>query len=499
MGDSNTAYDQLHRYFDLVARQGIGAAFGYNLGPMNKAIIQRDFGEHPDDLLSMLDAVHAGRDSRDYNSLRFSLLWLYLYARMLPRHIRPHHLQGLAGQQTDGEQVLPYVRNDARMAQVSAHRALALVLEARVALGDGHPPLYVKTCLQDSSWLAVAHGGSMLLGQLTSTTMLFWESLGQARLAACHGRAFMRTREETVPFDDTLRVASRLALQCATMGAFDAARALLRRLSPEGLSSLRPQSRLRHVLTIVAATEAIRARRFDQADDLLLRRLPPGGYPTRTYPRSQGPTELDPDLAAHVALLQVQSLARRGHGSLVAARNALEALEMTYDGGVGDLHLVVGVGLAQCDLYARAGRPVRSLSILIRCVQACLCQHYVQLLWTAVGALTQLLLAEGEFVAVRTLMAVVIPRALLADDVELMAELYRYLGDAHMGMAGELHKAARTDGRKAKMKRHLSKAWMYLGRAQAHFRRAGLGAVVEDEFTMKRRTILSVTQRFMIA
>ncbi|EFX05077.1 sodium/phosphate symporter [Grosmannia clavigera kw1407] len=505
IGDSNTAYDQLHRYFDLVARQGVGAAFGYNMGPMNKAIMQRDFGEHPDDLLSMLDAVHAGRESRDYNSLRFSLLWLYLYARMMPRHIRPHQLQGLAGQPTDGDQVLPYVRHDARMAQAHVHRALAFALEARVALADGRPPLYVRVCLRDGSRLTVGHNETTLLGQLVSTAMLFWENAGAAGLAVSHGRAFLRTREDAVPFDDALRVASRVALHYCHGGSFADARAVLRRLSSEGLSSLRPQSRLRHVLTVVAATEAIRSGRFDKADDLL-RRLPAGGYPTtakaKTSRASQGPSELDPDLAAHVALLQIQSLARRGEGALVLARDALETLETAYDGGVGDLHVLIRMGLARCDLYARAGRAVRGLSVVIRSVQACLCRRYHQLLWEAVGALARLLVAEGEFAAARTLLAVAIPRTLQDRDGDRTAELYSYLGDAHMGMAGELWRAVSTttaaaekDRQKAKMKRHLSKAWRCLKRAEEQFRLAGSGEVVEGEFTMKRKTILAVTRR----
>ncbi|KJR89598.1 uncharacterized protein SPSK_05959 [Sporothrix schenckii 1099-18] len=534
MGDINTAYDQLHRYFDLVSRQGVGAAFGYNVGPMNKGVIQRDFGEHSNDLLSMLDAVHAGREARDYNSLRFALLWLYMYARVLPRHIRPHQLQGLAGEATDGRQVLPYVRDDADAAQFHGHHALATLLEARVAIGDGRPPLFAKTCLHQASRRIVQHGEATLEGQLTSTRMLFWDRMGHGPLAVVHGRVFMRTRHDSVPFDDAVRVASRLALQYAQSGQFAHAKAVLDQLNPEGLTSLKPQGMVRHVLTYVAALQAVRSHRFDEAADLLLRRLPTAGYPscapTRVDRQAQGPSQMDPDLAAQVALLRVASLTRRagdgsdgsdaaasddanrtgtgilggpgddtsGGGSLVAARDALDRFEAAYDKGVGDLHVLLQIALARAALYASAGRGLRAVTLLLHTLQACLRRRYHVLLWETVGAVARLLVAEGEFRAARTLLGLALPRSLETGHAETSALLYQSLADACMGLAGtEAGSSPNTPAAKqaGRMKQHMGRAWWYLGQAQACFDRAGSGRTVAHEITMKRQVILSVAQQ----
>ncbi|CAK7214615.1 APC5 protein [Sporothrix eucalyptigena] len=527
MGDINTAYDQLHRYFDLVSRQGVGAAFGYNVGPMNKGVIQRDFGEHSNDLLSMLDAVHAGREARDYNSLRFSLLWLYMYARVLPRHIRPHQLQGLAGESTDGRQVLPYVRDDADASQFHGHHALASLLEARVAISDGRPPLLAKTCLHEAARKIVKHCEVTLEGQLSSTVMLFWDRMGYGPLAVVHGRVFMRNRHDSVPFDDAVRVASRLSLQYAQGGDFAKAKAVMDKLNPEGLTSLKPRGLVRHVLTFVAALQAVRAHRFDEAEDLLLRRLPTAGYPscapTSTDRKSQGPSQMDPDLAAQVALLHVDSLARRvdgddvgsdgpsndtnqtlssGGGSLVVARDALDRFEAAYDKGVGDLHVLLQISLARADLFARAGRGMRAVTLMVHTLQACLRRRYHLLLWETVGAVARLLVAEGEFRAARTLLNLALPRSLETGHLETSAQLYMYLVDACMGLAGKESGAALATGQTVtkskhagRMKQHMSRAWWYLGQAQQCFVRAGSGRSVEQEIRMKREVILSVSQR----
>ncbi|CAK7222237.1 APC5 protein [Sporothrix curviconia] len=513
MGDTRTAYDQLHRFFDLVSRSTHNAPYGYNAGPMNKGVIQRDFGEHSNDLLSMLDAVHAGREARDYNSLRFSLLWLYMYARVLPRHIRPHQLQGLAGESTDSRQVLPYVRDDADASHFHGHHALASLIDARVAMGDGRPPLLAKTYLHEASRKVVTHCEVTLEGQVSSTLMLFWDRMGYGPLALVHGRLFMRNRHDNVPFDDAVRVASRLALQYAQGGAFAEAKAVMDRLNPEGLTSLKPQSMVRHVLTFVAALQAVRAHQFDEAEDLLLRRLPTAGYPscapTADDRKAQGPSHMDPDLAAQAALLHVNALARRadeengggGGGSLVAARDALDHFDASYDKGVGDLHVLVQVALARADLYARAGRGMRAVTLLLHTVQACLRRRYHLLLWETVGAVARLLVVEGEFRPARTLLNLVLPRALETGHVEMVAQLYLYLVDACMGLAGKEAAASKSTATATKekhtrrMRKYMSRAWWYLGQAQACSDRAGSGRAVEQEVTMKRQVILSVSKR----
>ncbi|CAK7268190.1 APC5 protein [Sporothrix epigloea] len=516
MGDSSTAYDQLHRYFDLVSRSSPNAAYSYNSGPMNKAVIQRDFGEHSNDLLSMLDAVHAGREARDYNSLRFSLLWLYMYARVLPRHIRPRQLQGLAGTSNDGRQVLPYVRQDADASHIHGHHALASLIDARIAIGDGRSPLLAKTCLHEAAHKIVQHGEVGLEGQLSSTLMLFWDRMGQGPLAAIHGRVFLCNRHDNVPFEDAVRVAARLALQHAHGGTFSRAKAAMDKLNPEGLTSIKPQGTVRHILTYVAAVQAVRAQRFDEAEDLLLRRLPTAGYPSCTptaVDRSaQGPSQIDPDLAAQVALLHVDALARRadgddadGGGSLAAARDALDRFEAGYDKGVGDLHVLLQISLARADLYARAGRGMRAVTLLVQTLQACLRRRYHVLLWETVGAVARLLVAEGEFRAARILLNLAVPRSLESGRVETTAQLYLCLADACMGLAGQEAAAAAAASQTAvraskethtgRMRQYMSRAWWYLGQAQAYFVRAGSGCAVEHEMTAKRQLILSVSQR----
>lgn len=166
-----------------------------------------------------------------------------------------------------------------------------------------------------------------------------------------------------------------------------------------------------------------------------------------------------------------------------------------------DLHVLLRIALARSDLYARAGRGLRVLSLLIGTVQTCLRRHYHQLLWEAVGALARLLVAEGEFRAARALLNLVIPRVLQAGDSEMTALLYLHLGDAHMGLAGQVQaNSGRGDTSKqtARMKQHLARTWWCLGRAQAHAGAAGAGETVRGEITAKQKTILAVSQRFMI-
>jgi anaphase-promoting complex subunit 5 len=114
-----------------------------------------------------------------------------------------------------------------------------------------------------------------------------------------------------------------------------------------------------------------------------------------------------------------------------------------------DLSVRIRLMLLKAQIYLKAGRPQKALTLAVRAASMARRTLLVNLLWQATGTLADVLTSLGEFAAAEELLVVIIPRALETDVARLAGTLYTSLADARMGLAGQ--EAPGSEERKDRM------------------------------------------------
>lgn len=104
--------------------------------------------------------------------------------------------------------------------------------------------------------------------------------------------------------------------------------------------------------------------------------------------------------------------------------------------GDEDISVRIRLMLLKAQIYIKAGRPQKALTLAIRATSTARRTLLMNLLWQAVGTLAVALTSLREFAAAEEILLPVIPRALETDIASLAGDLYTALADARMGLAG---------------------------------------------------------------
>src|SRR5690348_16919401 len=81
-GDYDTAFDNIHRFFDYSERTQDRLFYQYAL--LNLAIIQSDFGCYTDAIQSLQEAIAVARESKDVTCLSYCMSWVYHFTKTYP-------------------------------------------------------------------------------------------------------------------------------------------------------------------------------------------------------------------------------------------------------------------------------------------------------------------------------------------------------------------------------------------------------------------------------
>ncbi|KAL0937930.1 Anaphase-promoting complex subunit 5 [Colletotrichum truncatum] len=465
-GDYPTAFDFLHQYFDYTMQNRDKLFYQYAL--MNLAVLQADFGCYREAVAAMLETVSTARENRDMTCLNFALSWLFHFGRAHPDLVRDLEADSLLG---TAKESLAYLRVKAKETGMWTLWASVLLSEAKLGLANGESVATAAELIVRSSHLIVERNMKNMFGAQLSILIALWERLGLSQLSAMDCEIFLRCHARHSTFDDELKVTSRLAQQLAAKGKFDEALQKLESLDENSLRSWKPSQYWFKYRGIIKLRRDLHHNNLDGAEQLLSQLL------------QSKKDDLEPDMAFVVDFLHIDCLIRRGN--LQDAFNKVEDMLASLRDDKRDISLRVRLMLIKVHLYDKCGRPQRGFTIAMRAASMAWRARLVSCLWQAIGAIANILTSLGEFEASAQLLTAILPRSLECESSALSGQLYSFLADANMGMAG---KAAPQS---AKRREYLTRATGAIQKAFDHY------SSIQDttrqcEMMAKKATIMKV-------
>lgn len=401
----------------------------YQYALMNLAVLQADFGCHPDAVDAMLQTVSTARENRDMTCLNFALNWLFHLGRAHPRLLRRIDPDSALG---SARETLAFLRVRAKETGMGGLLSALLLSEAKLTLSGGES---VATALENvvrSGHSIVERNAAPLFAAHALLTASVWDRLGLADMAGSVCEVALRAHAPRGIFDDALRLTCRLAAGLAARGRFDEALRLLDAVDANALRAWKTHQYWRKHRGIIKLRRDLAHGELDGAQDLLAQL------------RQNKADDLEPEMAFTIEFLHVDYLVRRG--DLSAASDVVEDLLKGLEGDdTKDVALRVQLLLLKTTLLEKAGRPQRGLSTAARAASIALRSRLLPLLYHTTASLASILTSLYEFAATAALLRATLPRALEARNSALSGKLYSLLADAEMGMAGTLSGRERTE------------------------------------------------------
>ncbi|KJZ79321.1 hypothetical protein HIM_01472 [Hirsutella minnesotensis 3608] len=418
-GDYTTAFDLLHRYFDYTMQHRDRLFYQYAL--MNLAVLQADFGCHQEAVSAMLETVSTARENRDMTCLNFALNWLFHFGRAHPDLIHDLESNSLLG---TNKESLAFLRVKARESGMWTLWSSVLLSEAKVALINGDS---IATCLESlvrSSQIIVERNLKSMFGSQLSLQAALWHRLGQTYLSVLNSDTFLRCHAMHSVFDDELKHTCRLSLELAERGRYTEGLEKLESSDANSLRSWKPSQYWHKYRGILKLKRDLRHNKLDGAERLLNQLL------------QSKMDDLEPDMAFIIDSMNIDFLTRRGN--LQAAYEEVNKLIGKLQDENRDLALRIRLLLLKVTLLDKCGRPQRAFSTAIRATNMAWRARLIPCLWHAIGAIANILVSFGDFEAAASLLIAVLPRILECGTLDLAAQLYSFLADANMGLAGTM-------------------------------------------------------------
>lgn len=392
----------------------------YQYALMNLAILQADFGSHKEAIDTMLETVSTARENKDMPCLNFALNWLFHFGRAHPRLIQDLESDSLLG---TGKESLAYLLAKAKETGMWTLWSSVLLGEAKLGFWNGESVASCIEMLVRSSQLIVLRNMKNMYGAQLTMAMALWERLGLSHLSAVESEIFLRCHAGHTIFDDELKITTRLAMHLTERGQYDKALKMVEALDGNSLRSWKSSQYWYKYRGIIKLTRDLRHNNLDAAEQLISQLL------------QSRDDDTEPDIALVINFLHVDCLMRRG--DLPGAFSKVEDMLGALDDGKQDISLRVRLMLLKAQLFDKAGRPQRGFTLVMRAASIAWEARLIPLLWQAIGALANILSSLGEFRSAANLLTAVLPRSLEYGSAAMSGQLYSYLADANMGLAGK--------------------------------------------------------------
>lgn len=386
---------------------------------MNLAVLQADFGCLDEAVAAMLETVTTARENKDLACLNFSLNWLYHFNKAHPNIISPADSPNMLGAEREG---LAFIRLKAKESGMWTLWSSSLLSEAKMGMSNGESVATVfENLLKSSHLITEKNMKSMMGGQMAMYSSL-WGRLGVVSLSRQYCEVFLSAHTRHSLFDDTLRFTCRMAHLLSDRGHYDDAMGKLESLDENALRSWKANQYWLRYRGILRLKRDLHHNNLDGADQLLAQLL-----------QCDGPDN-DPELSFEIDLLHIDYLMRRtDYGSALAK---IEKLSLSMKDSGEDVNLRVKLLTLKAALHDKTGRPQKGFSIAVRAASIAWRARLIPGLWVAMGSIANILTSLGEFHAASQILMSVIPRALECENNALNAQLYTFIVDAYMGIAG---------------------------------------------------------------
>ncbi|KAI9824674.1 MAG: hypothetical protein M1819_000827 [Sarea resinae] len=462
-GDYPSSFDNLHRYFDYTMHHRDRTFYQYAL--LNLAILQADFGCYSEAIAAMQETISTARENKDMGCLNFSLSWLYHFGKAHPGHMNEVGKAGVMGVEREG---LAFLKAKAKEAGMWSLLSTSLLSEAKLGLSNGESvPLALENITRASHLNITKSITNAMSAQLLLQSSVFGR-LGITHIAWSYCEIFLNCYAANAPFEEVLRCKCRSAFLLSQNGHYDQAMARMKEIDTESLrvlknyqyvtifSGILKLKRELHRFVLSPTPQRIQDNIFRDdliaAEHLLSKLLftPPS----------------DPDIAFSLSLLKIDFLMRKGSDS--AALGTLEDLATKLSDEGADIYWRTRLLSLKALLLAKCGRPQKGFSVALRAASIAHRARLLPALWEAIGAVANVLNSLNEFDAASKLLSAVMPQALECEDCALAAQLYSFLADAKVGLAGQA-KSKRPDSEEWEIL--LKDALASLGSAAIEYRR----------------------------
>ncbi|KAK0112212.1 anaphase promoting complex subunit 5 [Cadophora gregata f. sp. sojae] len=465
-GDYPTSFDNLHRYFDYTMQNRDRLFYQYAL--MNLAVLQADFGCFDEAVAAMLETVSIARENKDMACLNFALNWLYHFGKAHPKIMKRTDSTNILGVEREG---LAFLRIKAKETGMWTLWSSSLLSEAKLGMSNGESVATALENLLKSSQLIVEKNMKSMMGPQIAMHSSLWGRLGVARLSRQYCDIFLSCHSRFALFDDTLRFTCRVAHLLVERGRYDEAMEKLEGLDANSLRTWKSNQYWLKYRGILRLKRYLHRNDLSGADCLISQLLQCNG------------SETDTDLAFETNTLHIDYLIRRTNYGRALAKIEQLAFEMKADGD--DLNLRIKLLTMKALLQDKAGRPQKGFSIAVRAASIAWRARLIPALWGAMGSIANIMTSLSEFQASCQILIAIIPRALEYENCTLNAQLYSFLADAYMGLAGQAEPGS------MKRKQNLTRCLEFVGRAFDEY------SAVEDikgqsEMMAKKATIMKI-------
>ncbi|KAI8675392.1 Anaphase-promoting complex subunit 5 [Fusarium keratoplasticum] len=417
-GDYPTAFDLLHRYFDYTMSNRDRSYYQYAL--MNLAVLQADFGCHREALTAMLETVSTARENRDMSCLNFALNWLFHFGRAHPDLVRDLVSHSMLG---TGKDNLAFLRVKSKETGMWTLWSAVLLSEAKLGLINGDSVAAAMESMVRSSHIVMVRNMKNMFGSHLALSAALWDRLGVSSMSSVACEVFLRCHARHSIFDDELKLSCRLAMMLAGQGRYDEALEKLEVLEENSLRSWKPSQYWHKYRGIIKLKRDLHHNNLEGADQLISQIV------------QSRDDDLEPDMAFIVDSLHVDYLIRRG--DFQAAFAKIDRIMSQIQEERRDVVLKVKLLLLKASLLDKCGRTQRGFTAAMRAASISWEARNIPGLWEAIGAVSNILVSLSEFEAASQLLVAVIPRSLECDTASLSGQLYSYLADAKMGLAGK--------------------------------------------------------------
>ncbi|KAE8440399.1 hypothetical protein EG329_008161 [Mollisiaceae sp. DMI_Dod_QoI] len=472
-GDYPTSFDNLHRYFDYTMQNRDRLFYQYAL--LNLAVLQADFGCFDEAVAAMLETVSTARENKDMACLNFALNWLYHFGKAHPDTIKGTDSTNMLGVEHEG---LAYLRVKAKETGMWTLWGSSLLSEAKLGMSNGESIATAFENILKSSQLIVERNMKTIMGPQLAMCSSMWARLGISHLSRQYCQIFLSCHARHALFDDTLRFTCRLAHLLTERGRYDEAMEKLDSLDENSLRSWKANQYWLRYRAVIRLKLDLRRNNLDGADQLLSQLLQFTG------------TDIDSDLAFEINLLHIEYLIRRT--DFGAALEKIERMSTRIKEDGDDLNLQVKLLTTKALLQDKCGRPQKGFSVAVRAASIAWRARLIPALWAAMGSIANILTSLSEFQAAAQILIAILPRALEYEHCSLNAQLYTFLIDAFMGMAGQ------AEAGSIKRKENLTRCLEFIDRAFSEY------SSIEDvkgqcEMMAKKATIMRVVGEKILA
>ncbi|MCJ1260973.1 Anaphase-promoting complex subunit 5 [Lobaria immixta] len=470
-GDYTSSFDNLHRYFDYTMHNRDRTFYQYAL--LNLAILQADFGCYSDSIIAMEETISTARENNDMGCLNYSLSWLYHFSKAHPKDMGEVQKKGVLGADKDA---LAFLKAKAKETNMWSLLSTSLLSEAKLALSNGENVSHAFECLLKASHLNVTKNVVNAIGSQMMMQSSIYGRLGVTCQSWLSGELFLRCYANQSPIEDVMHCVCKSAYLLAQRGRYYEALDRMNEVDQESLRTLKYYQYWTAYLGMLKLQRHLHKDNLVAAEHILSQ--------IHTIPF------LGQDLLFTVVTLEIDLHVRRRDFS--KAMSILENLASKLNDEEADVAQRIKIMTLKARIFDRAGIPQKGFSVALRAANLAHRALLLPGLWEAVGVVGRILISIKEYAAAARLLESIMPQVLECEDCDLAGGIFRFLADAHMGMAGQ----AKTGT--LQRKEGLTKALECLDRSFDQFSR------IEDikgqyEMMAKKATIMHLNGDLVLA